>query len=222
MPRPKHGYALKDGTQVPGTTTICGRFKDSGALIYWAWKQGCDGKDLRETVEQAGDAGTCGHDMCECELDSRTFDPTKYAPSTVKLAEHAFLGFLEWKEQTKLKIVWKEESMVSELYRFGGTPDWVVDINGKLRIIDLKTSNGIYQDYMIQVAGAYTLLWQEHFPDKPLSGIDLLRVSKPKDDDDPVSFHHHSWSAEAFAPCQEQFLLFRRAFDLDKRLKSLL
>jgi len=36
MPTPAKGYRLKDGTRVPGTTTITGRFKDSGGLIHWA------------------------------------------------------------------------------------------------------------------------------------------------------------------------------------------
>ena len=32
-------YKLKDGTLVPGTTTIMGAFKDSGGLVHWAWEQ---------------------------------------------------------------------------------------------------------------------------------------------------------------------------------------
>ena len=39
MAHPKGGYKL-DGKRVPGTTTIIGRFKDSGGLLYWAFEQG--------------------------------------------------------------------------------------------------------------------------------------------------------------------------------------
>ena len=41
---PTGKYEL-DGKLLPGTTTIIGKFKNSGALIHWAWKQGMDGID---------------------------------------------------------------------------------------------------------------------------------------------------------------------------------
>ena len=40
MARPKDGYKNNEGKRVPGVTTIIGRFKDSGALMYWAFEQG--------------------------------------------------------------------------------------------------------------------------------------------------------------------------------------
>ena len=40
MARPKGGYRLKSGESVPGVTTIIGRFKDSGGLLWWAFEQG--------------------------------------------------------------------------------------------------------------------------------------------------------------------------------------
>ena len=51
---PTGKYEL-DGRLLPGTTTIIGKFKNSGALIHWAWKQGMDGIDYRETRDQAGE-----------------------------------------------------------------------------------------------------------------------------------------------------------------------
>lgn len=36
MPTPAKGYYNAKGQRIPGTTTIIGRFKDSGALIHWA------------------------------------------------------------------------------------------------------------------------------------------------------------------------------------------
>lgn len=37
MPTPKTGYYTSAGVRVPGVTTVLGRFKESGALIYWSW-----------------------------------------------------------------------------------------------------------------------------------------------------------------------------------------
>jgi hypothetical protein len=36
IPTPKRGYYTTSGVRVPGTTTIIGRFKESGGLIHWA------------------------------------------------------------------------------------------------------------------------------------------------------------------------------------------
>lgn len=219
--RPKTGYRNADGKRVPGVTTIVGRFKESGGLIQWAWACGRDGIDLNDARYAACDAGTLTHDMIDCYLHGRKFDGTGQVPEVLAKAEHAFLGFLEWAERSTLKVQASEVSLVSEKHQFGGTFDALL-VGGNLCLSDYKSSGGIYTDMLIQVAGGYSLLWQEHHPDQPLHGMDILRVSKPDAPDDPVSFHHHHWSAEVFAPCQRQFLLMREAYDLDKRIKGLL
>lgn len=218
MGRPSGGYTL-DGKKIPGVTTITGRFKDSGGLIYWAWQQGKDGKDFRETRDKAADAGTIAHAMIEADWTDKPFDTTMLNPEAVLKAEHAYLAYVEWKQQTKLQIVHSELTLLSKVYQFGGTIDCVM-VNGRLRLGDYKTSNGVYADMLIQVAGGYSLLWRENYPDQPLDGMELIRFSKPEKLDDPISFTHHYWSAELFPIAERQFLLFREAYDNDKRLKK--
>ena len=219
MGRPKEGYFV-DGKKVPGTTTVIGRFKESGALIYWAWEQGKDGKDFRETRDRAADSGTCCHDMIEADWHEKEFDRSIYKPETLEKADHAFLAYLEWKEQTKLKIIKPELTLVSKKYMFGGTLDAMM-VGKKLRLGDWKTSNAIYSDMLIQVGGGYALLWKENFPDQPLDGIEIVRFSKPLEPNDPISFHHHFYSSEIITILKKQFLHFREAYDLDKRIKKL-
>ena len=214
---PTQPYKTKDGKRVPGVTTILNRWKDSGGLLHWAWEQGRDGKDFRETRDAAADAGTAAHAMIEADWKGRSFDRQPYKPDTLAKADHAFLAYLEWKQQTGLTIVQGELPLVSERYSFGGTMDAVL-VGGNLCLGDVKTSGGIYPDYLLQVAGGYALLWQEHFPEQPLAGVHILRFSKPKADDDPVSFTHAFWSAEIFKVCQEQFIRLREAYDADKRI----
>ena len=219
--RPSGGYKNAAGKRVPGTTTITGRFKESGGLIFWAWDLGMQGIDLKDAREGAADAGTCAHEQIDAHLHGRTFDPGPWPADVRAKADHAFLGYLEWQQQTGLKMVASEVSLVSEKYQFGGTFDAVVS-SGSLVLLDYKTSGGIYSDMLIQIGGGYSVLWEEHHPEEKLAGMDILRVSKPEALDDPVSFHHHHWSAEIFPICQEQFLYFRQAYDLDKRIKGLL
>ena len=209
---------LIDGERVPGTTTILSRFKESGALMYWAWDQGRQGKDFRETKQAAADAGTIAHAMVEADIYGTTFDASAYAPELIEKAHGAFNAYQEWKQQTHLEVVESEVALISRQYRFGGTLD-AVAVRGSLALLDWKTSNGVYADYLLQLA-AYGQLWNENYPDNPLTGgFHLLRFGKPQHPDDPVAFEHRFWSH--LDPAWEQFKLFRSAYDLDKRIKSL-
>jgi hypothetical protein len=209
------------GTRIPGTTTIVGRFKDAGALIAWAFNCGKQGIDIHKVTDLAKDVGSCAHEMIDAHIHGRTFRTADWPTVVIGKAEHAFISYLDWADQNALSVEAAEISLVSERYQYGGTFDAVMR-GGYLRLLDYKTSKGIYPDMLVQVAGGYSILWQEHYPTKILNGIDLLRISKPETDGDPVSFHHHHWSAEIFPIAQEQFLIMRRAYDLDKRLKGLL
>lgn len=218
MGRPYKGYEI-DGEKVPGVTTVLSRFKESGALMYWAWKQGTEGKDFRETKQAAADAGTLAHDMVEHDIYGQAFDLAGYDESTITKAQGAFSAYKEWKEQTNLQIAEAEVPLLSKRYKFGGTLDAIL-VQGKLALGDWKSSRAVYADMLLQLA-AYKILWEENFPDRPiLGGFHLLRFSKQEHEDDPVHFSHHFWSQLDLA--EQQFLLLLEAFKLDKRVKGLL
>lgn len=223
-PTPAKGYRLKDGTKVPGTTTIIGRFKDSGGLIHWAWEQGRDGFDYRATRDSAADAGTLGHWLVEQEISGLTNAAIRYYldervtkekihTETAAKAVKAWESYRRWANQSKLKIVAQEMQLVSEVHKFGGTPDAVGEIDGQLCILDWKTGNALYRDALVQVA-AYKALWEENRPDKPITGgFHICRFSKEHGD-----FVHAYY--DELDDAWEQFLLFRRAFEIDKQLKK--
>ena len=70
MPHPRQGYRDKDGKRVPGVTTIIGRFKDSGGLLWWAFEQGKSAErgeinSLYDKRDEAGESGTIAHALVE-------------------------------------------------------------------------------------------------------------------------------------------------------------
>lgn len=212
-------YRTQDGKRVPGVTTILSRFKESGGLLHWAWEQGRDGKDYRESRDAAADAGTCAHAMVEADIYGASFDAADYPEDILSSAKGAFDGYSAWKNQTKLQVVESEVPLVSEVYAYGGTMD-AVSIHDGLALLDWKTSNGVHVDYVLQLA-AYGQLWNEAHPDRPLvGGYHLIRFGKPKHLSDPVSFEHRFWSSLDIA--LEQFIILRKAYELDKRVKGLI
>lgn len=211
MPTAKAGYFLKSGARVPSVTTVLGRFKDAGPLMYWAWQCGKDGKDFREERDKAADAGTLAHAAVEQWVAGENFSFTG-TPEIVAKAQKAFGAFLEWAEQTKLKVDKTELPLVSEKYAFGGTFDAIL-VGSKRAMGDWKSSNGIYGEYLAQLA-AYGQLWAENFPDEPIEGgYHLLRFDKNHGD------FTHKWWGDLKAGW-DYFIRLREAYEFDKELKQ--
>lgn len=231
MGRPANGYRNADGKRIPGVTTILGRFKDSGGLIHWAWQTGMDGNDYRAVRDRAAEAGTIAHALVECHIKLVTADTdelkeqatadhkalnqqcVEVETAIMDKAEQAYMAYCKWESQTKVEIVAQEMPLVSEVYQFGGTPDAIGTIGGELCLLDWKTSNSVYTDYILQIA-AYKALWEENHPDQLISGgFHLLRFSKEAGD---FTDHFFGELDDAWT----MFRLHREAYELDKLLKK--
>lgn len=215
MARPAAGYQLASGEKCPGTTTVIGRFKNSGALIGWAYKQGKAGVPLYESRDKAADIGTLAHEMVEARIHRR--DPQAVLAGkddeTATKARSAFSAYERWAEKSKIVIVETEAVLVSEQYRFGGTLDALGMIGNELCLLEWKSAAGIYTDFLVQMA-AYKHLWEVNHPEAPITGgCHLLRFAKEFAD---FSEHHYVDLSDAW----EQFTLFRRAYEIDKQLEK--
>lgn len=75
-------------------------------------------------------------------------------------AKNGIMAFLDWVEQHKVKFVSSERLVYSRQYNFCGHMDAEALIDGKLCVIDFKTSKGIYPEMLLQTA-AYQMAAQE-------------------------------------------------------------
>lgn len=152
-------YKLSDGTRVPSVTTILGELAKP-ALIDWAWRLGTQGINYREYRDALADVGTLAHRMILDHLRKEGSDASSYSPDIVTLAESCFASFLAWEKANKLEPVMLETPLVSELYRYGGTSDFLGYVNGHLTLLDFKTG-GIWPEHFFQLS-AYSALVNEH------------------------------------------------------------
>lgn len=215
-PTPEQARAGKKGDRVPGVTTIVNRFKDSGGLLHWSWQQGLDGFDYREKRDKAAEAGGICHAWIDDEIHER--ERTEFpnsSPDLLKQASMGFDAFIEWREQCKLNVIETETPIISERHRFGGTFDALATVAGKLVLFDWKTSNGVYSDYIAQVAAYRQLLRERDGIENAPKAAQLLRFGKEYAD-----FHAHFYP-EAVLDLGWQF--FERAlvmYELDKKMKG--
>tara|TARA_R110002051_G_scaffold229292_1_gene291313 strand:- start:906 stop:1586 length:681 start_codon:yes stop_codon:yes gene_type:complete len=212
---PTGKYEL-DGKLLPGTTTIIGKFKNSGALIHWAWKQGLEQIDYRTTRDTAGSQGTSVHNLAESFIKGRDYEePTdeKVIKAFNKFKEW-WIKFVEFPNSDKFEIGWTEQQMVSKKYLYGGCPDLLVKKNGKYILIDFKTGKAIYEDTVIQL-GAYAQLIQE---------TDNINIDKaiivrlPKDNS---KLEIKEFSKKDLKLGFAQFKLFRKGWDNHAKIERL-
>lgn len=209
--RPSKGYYAADGGRVPSVTTITGRFKDSGGLLYWANNAGLQGKTLNEARDGATDVGSFVHSLIESEINWT--EPPDVPSDYEERVQSAFSAWQSWFEATRQEIVATELPLVSEKHRFGGTLDCVIrDKKGRLALADWKTSGQVHGDYLTQMA-AYGLLWNETREEPLAGGFHLVRISKTEGD---LEHRHFPQLDEA----ADLFLILRAAYDLDKRVKA--
>ena len=158
------------------------------------------------------EAGTLAHTMVEAHINGEDFVRSPNIDGEVFLqASNAFDAYLNWERMTKLEIVEQEMPLVSEEHQFGGCPDAIGLIDGELCLVDWKTSNSVYADYLIQLA-AYKTLYEENRAEKLTGGFHLCRFAKSHGD-----FSHHYFPELELA--WQQFKLFREAYDIAKELK---
>lgn len=213
MARPKAGYRLKDGTRVPGSTTIGGMMKDAEPLMFWAWKEGSEGRDYRESRGKAAGAGTIIHEKAEAFVHGDDPDMVVVPPEVEDQVGEGFRAFLDWAEQTRLEIVETEQALVSEKYRYGGTFDAIAYCGGKLSLCDWKTGSGIYPEVVLQLA-SYRELINETMQD-PIEVAHVVRFNR-----DSGAFSHTSIPSSVLDIGWNAFLHCRELYEIRKVLKK--
>jgi len=152
-------YKLANGQRVPSVTTVL-NILGKPALIQWAWQCGIDGKDWKTVRDSAGDIGTLVHHLIMSHLTGQEPDTSEYSAQAIDQAESCLIRFWDWEKEHDLKGTLIETPLVSQVYGFGGTPDWYGLLDDYPTLIDFKTSKGIYTEFFYQL-GAYKVLLEE-------------------------------------------------------------
>lgn len=185
----RHMYYI-DGKRKTGVTTYCGIKDKSKGLITWATELSRDflldcyakGEITEEQIllsstqheEAKSKAGAIGDEVHHwVELYIKGDKPEM--PQS-REAQIGVTAFLDWERDNKVKFISSERVVYSRKNDFIGKMDIEAKVNGDLCLIDIKTSNGIYNDYYMQTA-AYVMADQEESK-KKYRGRWLIRLAK--------------------------------------------
>jgi len=120
----------------------------------------------------AGDIGTLVHNWIENYINGE--NP---GMPVNEMLNDAVSKFLDWVKENDVKFLKAEEPVFSRKYRYAGIIDFICTINGKLYIGDIKTSKGIYPEYLLQTA-AYRYARSEEYPTEEYVGQVIVRCGK--------------------------------------------
>ena len=95
-------------------------------------------------------------------------------------------NFHKWEESRDIEWIACEKKVYSRSWEYAGTIDALAKINGKLCVIDFKTSAKIYKEYYLQVS-AYCNAIGEMMGELPKLGV-IVRVDKEEDKFQEVAF----------------------------------
>jgi hypothetical protein len=158
----KHGlrfYQTPSG-DFPSITTILGGTADKSWLDSWKTSLG-ESKAAAET-KRCAERGTAVHLICERYLQNDPDYDRGQRYENMKLFNQIKIHLHKINN-----ITGQEIALYSELLRIAGRCDVIGEYDGKLSIIDFKTSNGnkeklMIEDYFLQCT-AYSLMYEEMF-----------------------------------------------------------
>ena len=143
-----HSYKV-EGIKVPSVTRVVdGCFPKH--LVDWAL--GIGEEEYHRVIDEALEIGNNTHEWIEEYID--TGQGTEIHSTTTDCGRNAFnsiKAFIKWEEKYKPEWIDSERKIYCDKYKYAGTVDAVAKINGRVCVIDFKTSKKIYKPYHLQV-----------------------------------------------------------------------
>lgn len=155
-------YIIK-GQKLARVTNISKLVDEMGGLIGWAAGVGFDAfnngfnsgyEAYKDAIETAQNYGSQVHHEIDYAIKQKKFNLEE---SPVELRS-SLTAFKKFTGAYKINPIFSEEILYSLELGIAGTADLVCELNGKLTILDWKTSGGFYPGHIVQMAGYDILL----------------------------------------------------------------
>src|SRR3972149_11955903 len=148
-----NGYVIDDIWYPRVTSILSIKAKPALYRYYADLNSYAEGEEIKK---KSADEGTRVHGAAEAILTGKepVVDPD-IAP-----AVKAFQEFID-KRNVQVDPDYVERRVLNHSDRYAGTVDSVALMDGKLGVLDLKTSSGIYRDYTLQLAAYFPPLQSE-------------------------------------------------------------
>lgn len=169
-----HIYECEDGTKVPSVTTIL-QILGSKEINLWANSLGFRHIKYEEKLNQLAEDGTKMHSVVQHIVDPSLEDEVRFNDPLEK-EKYKKIGkrFEHMISIYNYDTKFTEKTFVSKELGYGGTIDWVANINGFNMLNDFKSSKQVYLKHLLQLGGYYNLLKENNFT---IDGASIILVN---------------------------------------------
>ncbi len=110
-----------------------------------------------------------------------------------------------------------EYHLFSDVHEYAGTADLIVKIDGKLWLLDIKTSNSLHTSYGLQLS-AYAMAWNETHSD-PIerTGVLWLKAST-RTTGKEGKIQGKGWELKEYSKIAENFVMFKNIYEIYNHL----
>lgn len=120
-------------------------------------------KRPQQEADAAADVGTRAHKLIQGYLAHPEHQNDRIFITDIEVdLRRIWLSFKLWEQENDLTIMASEEIVCSKKYGYAGTLDCFGTAGSKPTVVDWKTSNALYPEYLLQVA-AYAMAYSEMY-----------------------------------------------------------
>jgi genome maintenance exonuclease 1 len=178
FPDGKRYYTLEDGTKLPSVTTVLGAQKKQAIM---EWRKRVGEEEANRVSRKATSRGTNVHTLCERYLNNESLGDIMPDAKEMFMSLKPLLNRID-------NIHYQECALWSKKLEMAGRVDCIAEFDGKLSVIDFKTSKKVkteahIEDYFWQTT-AYALMYEEMIG----TPIDDIVIIMAVEDDQPLLF----------------------------------
>ena len=181
-------YHTPEGVDLPSITTVLSILSRAGIA---AWRKRVGEEEANRISTQASRRGTAVHEIIEKYIDNKEDYRDGYTPDVIQ----SFIDIKSILDDRIGRVYAQEAPLYSNHLGVAGRVDCVAEFDGKLSIIDFKTSRkkkypSMIKNYFMQES-AYAIMWEERTGQPITQLVTIIAV----DNEDPQVFieHRDNW-----------------------------
>ena len=206
-------YKRSEGVYYPSVTTILQYMPKNKFFDTWLKDVGHNADYI---MKKAGKEGTQVHEAAEKLVKGEEvswmddYGNARYS----QIVWEMILKFAEFWNTYKPELISTEDFVWSDKYKYAGTADLVVKMDGQVWLLDLKTSNSIHKSYDLQLASYAKALEECKGIKIERTGIIWLKAHTRSASKKKGVYQGKGWQVKVIDKIDENFELFNLIYKL--------
>lgn len=206
-------YKRDEGIYYPSVTTILQYMPKNKFFDNWLKDVGHNA-DL--ILAKAGKEGTQVHEAAEALIKGEEvrwmddYGNAKYS----QLVWEMILKFYDFWSTVKPKLIFTEEFVFSDKFKYAGTADLLVEMDGEIWLLDIKTSNSLHRAYDMQLAAYAKAIEEVKGIKVDRTGIIWLKALTKTPSNKKGVYQGKGWQIKVIDEIEKNFDLFTTVYKL--------